>query len=498
MSTITMSYGSYNFIPVPLMTAARKEIRAGDTRILGKVLDINLDGVLVNPNAGLAAIDALEDALESGVNRDGLLFLLLCDSAVVLSGYPRINSDLVFNKSQDNKISTSPYTLSFQFDDTDSFFGNMEQYSGGLVAASGYIETFNEDWQIEFAEKAHYSWILPGSITDANPLYSLKITHNINAKGRRRWGANGLYKDAWQQARDYIVPRLGIDQQFMLNSGVMNLGAAATGVFDHIRSQNTNEADGTFSVTESWLVLNSGTSIPKPAIEDFTISLKTDAGSAITSIGIEGSVQGLEQRDYGRNVGDFSILTTKYANASGYFNTAQNRLLGRVQNVFNGSNIGGTLNVSPLSTTIGHNLAAGTITYNYEYNTRRSNCLAAFGATQETITVTDGGLTDIFAEIVIPGRPTSLLQSFNTRTNFTRSVSIEAVFIPPTTICPTDMTTLLASGLVYSTAVENLLDNFRINLESTFDQVFLTENTYNWNINENRVSATRAWKTGSC
>ena len=82
---------------------------------------------------------------------------------------------------------------------------------------------------------------------------------------------------------------------------------------------------------------------------------------------------GLEQRD-----ANMAITTSKYDNALTRFSYASGVALDRAQ-----SYSGLTLNIIPLTSVIGRNPIAGTITYNYEYDNRPRRLI--LGAKSEAI-----------------------------------------------------------------------------------------------------------------
>jgi len=258
-----------------------------------------------------------------------------------------------------------------------------------------------------------------------------------------------LVKPAWQQARDYVLPLLGTGNADVGQSGVLNLCGTGFDFYNHTRSVALDELGGGYSVTEGWVVFNTGVGIPGNATETWTVSSDTSATDGLTSIKIDGTVQGYETREYGSLTGnkqclglvndpdrDYKITETKYASASGYFNVVQNRMLERARLVAGkpaSTIISGVLPLNPIatSTSINHEPGAGTITYSYAYDDRPSNHIS--GALSETISINDNHPTDVFAEIQVLGRRTGpVLQAIGTVTSSTREINVEAMMGPST------------------------------------------------------------------
>jgi len=499
MTVVTMQYGDYVFRPVPKMEVTRQLLRRGDTKEIGRIYEIALNGTLVSTTPCFSCVDALEDALESGVVQDGLLFLLTCDDQVVLSGFPRISQNLLFHDTGDNKVFTSKYSLGFQFDDTDSIDGSNQPFD---TCSKAYIESFTEDWQFDFADKAYFQWTLPDATVENNPLYVVKVVHNMTAKGRRHFKGPDvdiphLSREAWEEAKSYLECYVGLNSNFQLQSGVLNLGVAVTGIFDHIRTISIGEAEGTCSISENWLILDTG-NLPGRALEDFTVSTRKEINTALINVSVEGTITGLELRNYhDGTTTNYSVDQTKFANASGYYGVIKNRLYQRAKLAYNDVNTTSlSLNPIPLNSVVGWSPTNGVVSYNYSFDSRRPNCLP--NSISEVLHVQDGGLTDRFVQIVIPGRSQDLLQDLNTKTPPTRSVSFEAVFEPPS-ICPTGITNV-AGFMAQSNKdkINAILESFQLQLESTYTQVFVTENTFNWDTQAGRVSASKAWILGNC
>jgi hypothetical protein len=236
--------------------------------------------------------------------------------------------------------------------------------------------------------------------------------------------------------------------------------------YNHVRSENIDEAGGSYSVTETWF-LASGT-----ATEDFSISCNSSSDTSLLSVTIDGTITGLELRN--SNIG---LISSKYSGALLKFNSISGVIYSRAQNY-----AGRNLNVIPLQSTIGKSPNAGSITYSYQYNDRPSNLLP--DSLSEIFTVQDSFDNDIIAIIPVPGRIRGpVLQDIGTKTERTRSVNVEIVLPIPTGNLAQRYAATPYSG------ISNLVND----LKPVGYQVFQVENSPSWDFTTGRFSLNRAW-----
>lgn len=483
-----MTYGAYSFSPVPLLTINKQYQKNESQEIVGVVNQVTLNGFLVEVDAGgIDLIDVSQDSLKSAFATDCQRFRIQCGANTLIDAYPRINS-ISFNETSNNWVYTTAFTIDMEWDEEPPGSGE----DSGLHPP--FIESSNETWSIEFAdEKSPFSWT-PNGTADACP-YQIRVTHQIGAKGKRHCGPGGLDKEAWQQAQLWVVPRLGFDDTKLAGSGTLNLDVTSLAPFNHMRTNEVDVQGGIYDVTESWLVINpSGTGIAGNAVENFTINVQTGIETGRTTVGIEGSIQGLESRSYGTNPGDFNISEYKYTAASGYWATVKNRLYDRVREI---GHVDATrpINITPISTSVGHNICDGVINYTYSYDDRKSTCIS--GALSEVITINDNNPTDVFAAITVLGNCQGpVLQDMGTQTVRTRELSIEIV-VEPASVCPTsssNVTTLLASSP--KSDVDVVVDAFSTQLSGIWESVFITQDSESWDAFGGRYTRNVGWTYG--
>jgi hypothetical protein len=214
------------------------------------------------------------------------------------------------------------------------------------------------------------------------------------------------------------------------------------------------------------------------------------------TVSIQGSIRGLEERTYGTGAGEFNVTGYKYNNALDYFNSVTGIISARAVNI--GSGHGLTINTIPLSQAIGHSPNQGTISYNYNYDTRPGFCLSGLGAAglrSESIQIADTHPVDVFASLAILGRAKGpILQGFNTITEATRTVTID-ILVDPAANCSF---TGLNSTAVAKGSVDTLISGLRDEWKKTYDRIFTTVNAENWSPKTGRYSRTVAWVGTKC
>ena len=493
----TMTYGDYSFIPVPLMNLSIENQKTRDGTVLGQLFRITLDGTvtpLPTGTAGYVNVDSLQDALITSLNTEGQRFHIQCEGSDILDVYPRINS-ISFEPTSDNWVNKADFTVELEFD------------HNSRTGTPPFISEASEEWVLEFPEIRSSFVTDLSAVTqqyagqyyarDAGP-FEFRLTHNVSAVGKSHYtgsilsSGGALDKTGWQQARDYVIPRLGQDNTFLEASGVMNLDVTQFQYYDHIRSQSVNELDGSFNVTESWVIINpSGSGVPGTVLEDFNIDVQKGKDSDLTTVLINGTIQGLSTISYGTTTGDFSVTGTKYAAATGAWNTIENRVLSRAQLV--SQNISTRpLNSGFLNRTVGYNQPQGIVSYNFEFNDRPTNCIS--GALTESISVIDNNPTDVFASLAILGRSAGpILQDIGTVTAPTRDVNIEAIMG-----IPTGCTVANLLSLKPTTQVNALLCDFETDLTGTYSQVFKSQDNERFDIKTGNYSRNVRWQFVDC
>ena len=505
MANTTMSYGTYDFSPVPLLEISKEIIRSGDESPLQELTTITITGTIVasptlSGGTGIDLVKTAMDELRDAFKDDCELFLVQCGSTDLVRARPRIKQSPQFSATGNNWVHTADYTIVLEF---AVAIDESTNYGANIKGAS-------ESWSIEFNEdNSQYTEVIDTG-QDHIP-YTLRLTHNVSADGIAECvqtsgtGAGSFYQPGWKEARDWVIPRLGFNSGTVESgaSGVLNINLSLLGAYNHMRTQNSNEVNGSFEVTETWLLLNTGVSgLASPgAVEDFTVSISSSLSQPTTTVRIEGSIQGLEARTYGSNPGDFTIGTEKYSNALTYWNIVENRLYSRCKAVSDAVSIPRGLNTASLSYNVSHAKPKGVINYNYEYDNRVCFLLNNSGALSgevlsEIITVNDVFPNDVFALVPVLGRAAGpILQEISTVTEKKRDISIELLVQPPTGCSLSQWNTYRDT---VKGAVDVLLCEFETELTDEADQVFKHNDAQSWIPQQGRYTRQIGWTYQNC
>lgn len=408
-----VSYDSKKIIPAPLLSMTKTFNKQGDGTIIGNTYQLVLTGFLVaykgSPDSnrvfwtdtGYPPDEAVEsdsrlgcllrktEALRELFSTQGReLYIQAADGSEPLKCNPRI-VDITFQEGQ--WFDTVQYTITLEADKVYPIVENTFDYP---------ISDATESWNIETDETAE----------GLGQPRTYRLTHNVSAVGKLYYDELGnLANAAWQNAQNYVVPRLGINNSFLLSSGVRDLPSYYGG-YNHIRTESKDITAGSYSVNETW-ILASGS-----ALEDFNIQITSNSESNRQNVKINGTITGLELRN-----SNMAVLSSKYTNAESKFTVASGLAYTRCQ-TFSGYD----LNLFPLSESIGKNPIAGTIQYDFEYDNRPYNIIP--GALAERITISDNLPNEIVAIIPVLGRSAGpVLQPINTTQETTRTLNIEFV-----------------------------------------------------------------------
>jgi len=494
MSSVTMEYGGISLIPVPFMTINKQYIKANEQgEVVDSLYNLSLDGHVVNISSGLSGTMQQVSDLQNTFATQGQLLQVKCGDEVLFQCYPRVK-DLTFdlNRGIANSTNGAPYTITLDFDIEDAFDSDEDS-----SLHSPYLSSKTETWDMVPLDGFEHHQFTTASGSDATP-YVFQVTHTLSAVGKNHYDGGGLNRSAWEEARQFIVDNLGIDNSIVPMSGVINFTASSS-PYNHVRTMQVDERAGTAQATETWLVLNTSVQgLVYPVLENFDvevqISNENDARNVVT---VGGTIEGLDTKSFGSDPGDYSITETKYAAASGYWNAIADslRIFPRANQIATLNSV--TLNVQPLTKVVTHSPSQGRIGYNYTYNDRPSNCLT--GVKSETFQVIDNNPSDIIAQFTVLGRSAGpILQDLQTSTPFTRQVFIEAV-ADSDDDCPQDgISAFLAIGNNLSSQISDVMCDFQTDLESSYDSVYKIEDTETKDIKEGRVSRVVTFQAANC
>lgn len=202
--------------------------------------------------------------------------------------------------------------------------------------------------------------------------------------------------------------------------------------------------------------------------DEFTVESRYSREDGITTVTVAGTITGLRQ---GTVFGP-ADRDERYGYARSYFSGKSGQILSLAA-MYVGTE---KLNTSPIEQSESHNELAGTVSYQYSYNSRGMPCTT--GALSEVITISDDIGTPQVAVIPIPGRESGpIFQSLGTQQESRRTVSAEIVMPRPGNVCTS------------IEAPEVNLDRYK----PAGSQVALLQNQVVWTPTTGRLSKTYVW-----
>mgnify|MGYP003631900068 FL=1 len=316
-----------------------------------------------------------------------------------------------------DKIENSGHPLCPLGEDDEDHLDNLPKDENGDEI---FLEEATETWAVEPQEEG----------SDGNSPYTFMVNHTVNAKGKRVYnGAGVVTSEAWKEAEKWVKTKImsgGGDpqsitgsQQNIVTLGTTGLNLSGYTPYNRMRSENVDEMEGTYSITEAILLAKENT------IENYSVAVRISQQTGLTTISLDGSIRGLDDNsdelDMYNESNDPNI---KYTNALAKH--ASIGKLARAQAVATLLTPSVTLNPIAISSSITHDKVGGNVQYGTEYNNRPSACIA--GARSENINVQFSGGEDVFAVIAVIGRSNGpVMQDMNTVKTGKVSISIDAV-----------------------------------------------------------------------
>ena len=475
-------YDSKRLIPAPFVSVVKEFQTTEDGQIVGTLFTITLKGTLVadkgSPktngtfhttsgypadesivhDARLGALLRKMEALRHLFATEGLtLEVQSMDGSTPMKCNPRVKR-LDFPEGGQGRISwvdKADYIIQLE---ADVLYGLYRDASGNSIAAEDIGDPVNykvskatEEWTMEVADERSRTQ---------------RLTHTVSATGKRFYKEDGtLELYGWEQARKYVLNKLGLGLVPARMEAPGVLDASTVQGFNYIRSQHVGELSGIFSVTETWLCYDPAGGAA--AVDDYQINVRTAQDGRVT-VSIDGTITGVEVRDNNTQ----AIISSKYANAYSKWTTdVSPNLYARAL-----AAAGVTLHTVAVSSSFGLNETAGTITYQVEFDDRANTDTS--GAISETVEVINNHQADIYASIPVLGRAAGpVLQDIGTNTAKKRVIQIEVV--------------MRAKSQSFTPTVPNT--NAIVTALTPAGTVFMDQNEERWNYNTGRYSRTVAF-----
>ena len=157
-----------------------------------------------------------------------------------------------------------------------------------------------------------------------------------------------------------------------------------------------------------------------------------------------------------------------------------------------------TLNSSPLQNSVGKNIPAGNISYNYTYDNRPTNYIT--NAKVENITINDTKPSDVVGRVVVLGRAAGpVLQDMGTITESKRTLNIDLIMPMYSGVAPITSAGVTAMLNASPTSqVQPLIDAMDENLRASFNQVFVESDAPTWNPKTGQYTRGVTWLYQDC
>lgn len=485
--SVLMTYGTYTLDPAPILTLSMRHVRneAGD--LIDIIHTASLQGKLLSigtANPGPATLLDLQNQMRSVFSTCGdcKLFHFSCDGTVLIGAYAKVNS-ITFSPSSDNWVFTSNYEIELQWNALSDVM-----LISGMDAASvdrtcfTCLSSTDESWEVSIPDNParYYLTSCSGRNRDV-----VQVSHTVSARGYNCC-ISGVLQNGWQLAKDWVIDRLGYTSGILLDvSGAFSFNPTDFTTYNHSRTTSINKGVGDFSVNEQWTLLGS-TGIPA-CLEDFSVTVDTDATSRFTNVNIQGTITGLESRN-----SSFVITKTRYESAEECWAEVEPLIYSRVDCV---ANTTCPLRTTPSRSSIVKSPTAGTIGYAYTFDSRPQ---LVTGSLSEQINISDTLASEQVAVIPVLGRRAGpILYPLQSNNPLQKTANISILMSQPTGCYQgADARTQFCN--LYNTPNTSGIENLLCCLESGMTQAgytfYRTNDTQEYSPIEGQLSRSTTWQ----
>tara|TARA_Y100000296_G_scaffold70971_1_gene86065 strand:- start:1120 stop:2628 length:1509 start_codon:yes stop_codon:yes gene_type:complete len=442
--TVVTIGGSASTGPFPRYSISREEILAGDGTYLNTKFNINVTGTTV--------ISSSTDITTKGARQ----------SAIQEKASTHLQFNRGFPTHGVGKLEISPYgglanTLVFD----DAKLVSLELPEQGEESAgvqyleySFAFEAYKHDevdyptWNLSTVEDSWDLSVNEGQITFADnnlsstPIKTYTLTHTVSATGLKKFDSDSVATDgeAWRQAVQWVATRLVDDPNTAIDTDIVGQTAVtnfnpfymdknSTDIgfdlvsdsythYNHVRSVSSDMAGGSYAVTDTWITSNSTTT----ATHEIDVSYETSSDASANTVTVTGTITGFD------NTASSINTTDRYNNARGELDDTLSKAFIWAGTVYTYSGGSGSLRNVELNKSIGHNKAAGTITYSVTYD---DLVVSVANAVSESINVTydnEDGANQTIAIIPVIGKTDGpVIQDMNTTPEKTINVTVDLV-----------------------------------------------------------------------
>lgn len=505
----------------------------------------------------------LEQSLKDLFKDNNGDFYIYANNVAVFSGINCKIKNYTCSPTNNNWQKFIDYSIDFEYYEPAKGRNSSEsEYRVSSVTDEWSIEPLSDYMYVDYTDGGDFQQPQRFRITrkvGATGVAKSGFMSHFNKSDRGSLEYNGTVQsiqpanhDAYMQARKWVEDRLELPFQPTENinsrfsSKVSNSNVTPGTLFnslniylyDHTRSINYSITDGTYEINDSW----TGTTEAKRYLEEITIDASSD-DNFVKSITIRGSIKGLEISPYGNINSDnvsgsglslhqylqegetFSdILDSKYLNAlSGWIHDIKPTLYDKAQialntrdrtleyiptDYSNGFIPPGNpafrkerpLNPIPINTSETYDPINGTLDYSYTYDNKFK---IISGVISESYSISTQGPTDLFAESFVLGRASGpFLFSMGTKTASKKTVDIELIVVPPTSIkgFSIDQTTcpVHTGGFIFKECEGFITAQEPMSYRSGSDIVIKTRNDISWSPTSGKFTRNIEWTYQPC
>jgi hypothetical protein len=467
-------YKSYGILgPFPRYSISRENIFTGTGSYLGTSFTITVTGTAI-----LNQADDKQDPLEVGERQkrvQGEVLTILqfareqqtAQSIGLLQIQPyggktnkikfadaRLTSIEVPEQGETAGIQNTEYTFTFEATREISTNTNDGKTGTGKAVQPRYnLAAIEENWELSENEgQVSYVGNDPDSPASSRKTYTL--THTVSATGLNTYeGTNNVMTtndEAFRQAAQWVATRLVADPMAEIQTDMMGdysefpsgftpadmndveyqselgfklsaHGLSKYGSYNHIRQISHNMAEGSYAVTDTWLLSQENVS----ATHEIEFSYDAAPQSDASSISVSATIQGLATKTA------LDQDDNKYNGALASFHTMKGLLFAAANNVYKDSGGVGTLRDVKASESISHNKVGGSINYNVSYNDLEIKYSPAEDVISETIGVNynndDNSIQIIALQPILERELGPVIQDMRTTKEKTVGVTVDLV-----------------------------------------------------------------------
>jgi hypothetical protein len=428
---------------------------------------------------------------------------LECDEIFIDTGTDGSSTTLVGQEDYHNAGVNITQEGGQSFD--SDFVSPVGDVSGNV---SVYLSSAAETWSTNQGERSvvwydegyKNDWTYPESGSETirfHDVHTYNVTHTISATGKRTYGANGLIREPWENAKIWVESRLGPNPKdsegeslrpndyedptdttkffsktrngWDWNSGYFPDNISSDAFFtewtphEWSRSGEIDRTSGTYSITETFTMIpgyakSVGELLNKSVTEDISFDVSYDTMTDVETVSVNGTIKGhnvISNTETSDNVS--AIKITAYQNAFKRWKVLSNSSLCvpsddnpnnkcvplfRLAKIdfldqYTESSNPNPISHDPVSSTVQTSQHEGLITFTIVYNNRKDNIGLPAGMPAPLSTsfvVTDQQALKTLVWHEVPGRRTGpIKQDLGTPSMPSRTVSVNVNFHPSTT-----------------------------------------------------------------